>query len=69
MNQQKKKIANNINISESTKSDGDVMFCLQLFSKTLTCVSLTLKIKHNDWLLADTFPQPANHSALLRGQI
>ena len=25
---------------------------------------LRLKIKHNDWLLADTCPQVANHSAL-----
>ena len=24
-----------------------------------------LKIKHNDWLLADTCPQAANHCALL----
>ena len=27
--------------------------------------SLRLKIKINDWLLADTCPQAANHSALL----
>ena len=26
--------------------------------------SLKLKIKHNDWLLADTCPQAANHCAL-----
>ena len=26
--------------------------------------SLRLKIKHNDWLLADTCPQAANHCAL-----
>ena len=26
--------------------------------------SLRLKIKHNDWLLADTFLQAANHCAL-----
>ena len=26
--------------------------------------SLKLKIKRNDWLLADTCPQPANHYAL-----
>ena len=25
---------------------------------------LKLKIKHNDWLLADTCPQTANHCAL-----
>ena len=25
---------------------------------------LKLKIKHNDWLLADTCPQAANHCAL-----
>ena len=25
---------------------------------------LRLKIKHNDWLLADTCPQSANHCAL-----
>ena len=25
---------------------------------------LRLKIKHNDWLLADTCPQTANHCAL-----
>ena len=25
---------------------------------------IRLKIKHNDWLLADTCPQSANHSAL-----
>ena len=25
---------------------------------------LRLKIKHNDWLLADTCPQAANHCAL-----
>ena len=28
--------------------------------------SLRLKIKRNDWLLADTCPQAANHSALFR---
>ena len=27
--------------------------------------SLQLQIKHNDWLLADTCPQAANHCALL----
>ena len=26
--------------------------------------SLKLKINSNDWLLADTYPQAANHSAL-----
>ena len=26
--------------------------------------SLELKIKHNDWMLADTCPQEANHRAL-----
>ena len=26
--------------------------------------SLKLRIKHNDWLLADTCPQAANHSSL-----
>ena len=26
--------------------------------------NLKLKIKHNDWLLADTCPQAANHCAL-----
>ena len=28
--------------------------------------SLRLKIKRNDWLLADTCPQAANHCALFR---
>ena len=42
-----------------------------MFRKTrlikLKC-SLRLKIKRNDWLLADTCPQAANHCALFESE-
>ena len=40
-----------------------IIFCLEVIKLELI---LRLKIKHNDWLPADTCPQAANHWALFR---